>query len=600
MCGIAGILSSAPLDARQRAGLSAIRMALRHRGPDGEGEWLSPCGHAGLGHTRLAVFDPTPASRQPMATADGRFTISYNGAIYNFAELRRSLEQSGARFRTDSDTEVILHLYQQRGADAIAELRGMFALAIWDATKQTCLLARDPFGIKPLYYASAGGTLVFASEIRALMRSDLVSSDLDPEGVQGFFRTGSVPEPHTLLRAVKCLPAGHYLTWNAGQTSMRQYWRLRFDAGTATDNAIDETRRVLSDSVEKHFAGDVPVGLFLSGGVDSSAILALAHTAGRRGVKTFSLSFPGTDADEGPLAKKTAEHFGAEHHTCEMDSASTRAAFVDYLAATDQPSVDGLNTFVMARFARAHGVSVVLSGVGADELFGGYPTFAGVPRLATWHERFRWTGSMGERLGRFAESATADARTRRVADMISRAPSLDNAYQTYRGIFTRDEAATLTRDYVGAAADALLPIADVENDDDPANAVTRFELTRYVRNQLLRDGDVMGMAAGLELRTPFLDVEVVSCLARIPAAVRLERDKALLRRAVPELPQWIADQPKRCFQFPFAQWPDAEWREMLSSVPRNGAFAGTWYRRWCMFVMASWMSNVNQVNHAYS
>jgi asparagine synthase (glutamine-hydrolysing) len=205
---------------------------------------------------------------------------------------------------------------------------------------------------------------------------------------------------------------------------------------------------------------------------------------------------------------------------------------------------------------------------------------------------------MGERLGRLAESATSDARTRRVADMLSRPPSLDNAYQTYRGIFTHHEAAALTTHYVGGAADALMPIADAERDEDPADAVTRFELTRYVRNQLLRDGDVMSMASGLELRTPFLDAAVVAHLARIPAAIRLERDKALLRRAVPELPPWVAEQPKRCFQFPFAQWPDAEWREMLSSVPRNGAFTGTWYRRWCMFVMESWMSTVKQADHA--
>jgi asparagine synthase (glutamine-hydrolysing) len=574
-----------------------MRDALRHRGPDGEGEWLSPCGQAMLGHTRLAIFDPTPAGRQPMSIADGRYTITYNGAIYNFAALRRTLEQQGVAFCSGADTEVILRLYQQRGTDGFAELQGMFALAVWDADTQTCVLARDPLGIKPLYYADLNGTLAFASEVRALVGSKLVNADLDPDGLYGFFRTGSVPEPNTLLRGVKCLPAGHHLTWTAGLTRMKKAWQLRFGDDQASGTALGDTRRVLADSIERHFAGDAPVGLFLSGGVDSSVILACAHAAGRRNIKTLSLSLPGTSDDEGPIARRTADHFGAEHHTCEMDSAATRAAFRDYVAATDQPSVDGLNTFVMARFAREHGVRVVLSGVGADELFGGYPTFTGVPRLAAWHQRFSWTGAIGQRLGWLAESAATDTRTRRVADMLTRRPSLDNAYQTYRGIFTRREAASLTRHYLGPAASPMAPVDDVESDGDSANAVTRFELTRYVRNQLLRDGDVMSMASGVEVRTPFLDAAVVDHLARVPAAMRLEPGKAFLRRAIPELPPWVADQPKRCFQFPFTQWADAEWREMLPAVPRNGAYSSTWYRRWCMFVMDAWMKRMNQAGH---
>jgi asparagine synthase (glutamine-hydrolysing) len=592
MCGIAGIVTPRALGARELSGLSAMRAALRHRGPDGEGEWRSACGAAALAHTRLAIFDPTAAAGQPMSTEDGRFTIAYNGAIYNFAQLRRALEQRGTRFVSNADTEVVLRLYQERGAAALSDLQGMFALAIWDAATRTCVLARDPFGIKPLYYAAGGGRLLFASELRALLRSGLIAADLDPAGLYGFFRTGSVPEPRTLLRDVKCVPAGHVLTWTSAGMVSDCYWQLRF-ANTG-DASVEATRCVLADSVASHLAGDAPAGVFLSGGVDSSAILALSQAAGRRGVKTFCLSFPGTAHDEGPQALRTAQHFGAEHHACEMDSAGARRAFSEYLAATDQPSVDGLNTFVMSRFARQHGVKVVLSGIGADELFGGYPTFTGVPRLAQWHERFRWTGALGARLGRLAESAARDTRTRRVADMLSRAPSLDNAYQTFRGIFTHHEAVDLARGYLAADDDQFAAAADDGADAEPANAVTRFELTRYVRNQLLRDGDVMSMASGVELRTPFLSTPVVEHLARMPAAVRVEPRKSLLWRAVPELPPWIADQPKRCFQFPFAQWMDEEWREMLSPVPRNGAFAGTWYRRWCMFVMESWMAQVRQ------
>jgi asparagine synthase (glutamine-hydrolysing) len=203
---------------------------------------------------------------------------------------------------------------------------------------------------------------------------------------------------------------------------------------------------------------------------------------------------------------------------------------------------------------------------------------------------------MGERLGRIAGSAARDARARKVGDMLSRSPSLENAYVTYRGIFAHHEALELTRHYVGTAGNVSLA-SEEQTDTDPADAVTRFELTRYVRNQLLRDGDVMSMACGVELRTPFLSRAVVEHVARIPAAVRVERDKALLRRAVPELPPWVVDQPKRCFQFPFAEWVHGEWSEVLSRAPRNGVFAGTWYRRWCMVVMESWMSNARQAAH---
>ena len=589
MCGIAGILTPRPLNALERSALAAMRVALRHRGPDGEGEWLSPDGHTGLAHTRLAVFDPTKAGHQPMSIEDGRFTIVYNGAIYNFTEIRRSLEQAGISFTTTSDTEVILRLYERDGQAGLARLRGMFAFALWDAATGACLLARDRFGIKPLYYAVQDGRLVFASEIRAMLASGLVDDELDAAGVYGFFRTGSVPEPHTLVGAIKCVPAGHALTWVNGRMSARQYWCLRFTGDGPVASAVADTRRVLADSVASHFAGDVPVGLFLSGGLDSSAILALSHVAGRRGVPTFSLSLPSTADDEGPLARRTAEHFGAHHHVCEMDATATRAAFASYVAAVDQPSVDGLNSFVMARFAHEHGAKVVLSGLGADELFGGYPTFAGVPRLAAWHRRLDWTGAIGAGFGRLAEAAAFDPRSRRVADMFRRAPSLDNAYQTYRGIFTHAEASRLTTHFLGRPAELPEP-DDAPLTDAPGDAVSRFELTRYVRNQLLRDSDVMSMAWGVELRTPFLDAAVVDCLAQLPGTVRLSAGKALLRSAVPEVPAWVTGQPKRCFQFPFARWIDGEWQGALASADRACPVStDTWYRKWCVFAVESWM-----------
>lgn len=596
MCGIAGILSPGPIGPAQRTGLTAMQTALRHRGPDGEGEWLSPCGTVAFAHTRLAIFDRTPAGHQPMSIDDGRLTITYNGAIYNFEEIRRGLERDGVRFASKTDTEVILRLYEQRGRAGLEQLQGMFALALWDASSRTGLLARDRFGIKPLYYATAGGRLVFASEVRALLQSRLVDDTLDPAGVHGYLLTGSVPEPRTLLRDVVCLPAGHYLEWSEKQSSLEPYWQLSFDEA-GDDRAVPETRRALAASVDRHFGGDAPVGLFLSSGIDSTAILALAHAAGHRGIKTFALSFPESPNDEGPLAAKTAAHFGALHHTLAMDATAARSALDGYVAAMDQPSIDGLNTFVMSRFARDNGVTAVLSGLGADELFGGYPTFTGVPRLAAWHDRFRWTGAMGEAVGRVAEMAAPGVRPRRVADMLSRPPSLANAYQAYRGIFTHSEATALVAHFLGRGASTPELAFEPATDRSSADGVSRLELTRYVRNQLLRDGDVMSMASGLELRTPFLDADVVATLAGIPASVRLEPGKGLLRRAVPELPAWVAGQPKRVFQFPFARWINGEWGDTFAAQQRGGIPLGTWYRKWCVFSLESWMSKLNQASH---
>jgi asparagine synthase (glutamine-hydrolysing) len=598
MCGIAGILSPGPPPTDLRPALRSMQASLRHRGPDGEGEWAAPGGGALFAHTRLAVFDPSPAGHQPMSIEGGRFVITYSGAIYNFAEIRRALERAGVQFTTSTDTEVILRLYERDGPVGISRLRGMFAFALWDAEARTCVLARDRFGIKPLYYSLDHGRLIFASEVRALLASALVPVDLDPAGVYGLFRTGSVPEPLTIARNIRCVPAAHSVHWCDGRMSARRYWQLQFPADGAGAAAAD-VRHALADSVEHHFAGDASVGLLLSGGVDSTAILALAHAGGRTGVETFSLTLPGEPDDEGPLARRTAGHFGAIHHECVMDAASARAAFLAYKAAVDQPTTDGLNAFVMARFAREHGIKVLLSGVGADELFGGYPSFRGVPRLAAWHQRFHWTGALASQAGRLAAAAARGSRSRRVADMLSRAPSLENAYQAYRGIFTHAESVTLAAHYAGVPAEPFaLPPTDEPDDVVPADAVSRLELTRYARNQLLRDADVMAMAWGVEVRTPFLDAPLVDRLSRVPAPVRLAPGKALLRAAVPEWPAWVDPRTKRGFHLPFERWIDGEWREVLASGDRGCPVAtGTWYRQWCVSALESWMA-VNRAAHA--
>lgn len=583
------------MGATQRdAALPAMLQAMRHRGPDDQGLFASPGGHAALAHARLSIIDLSPGGHQPMSTPDGRLTLVFNGEIYNYRELRADLMARGVSFRSNSDTEVILRGYEADGAASITQLRGMFALALWDEQSQSCLLARDPFGIKPLYYYEAPGQLIFASEIRALLASSLVPQELDPQGLHGYFRTGSVPEPRTLLRGTRCLEAGHTAVWQAGKLQTRRYWELRFQPeDLAGADAVPIVRQALLDSVEHHFISDVPVGVFLSGGIDSTALVGLARKAGRADLHTYSIAFPGAAGDEGGLAQRTAAHFGTHHHEWKLEAAAGRQLFSEYLQVMDQPSIDGLNTFTVSKFAHEQGMKVVLSGLGGDELFGGYKSFRQVPRLARWNRRLSWTGPV--RAGVCAALRRANHPPfRRLGEMLGQSARLDAAYSALRGIFTEAEAATLTQHYTGQAAAHDFLSEELPADPTPEDAVSRLELTRYMRNQLLRDSDVMSMAHGLELRVPFLDLPLVTALARIPAARRLQAGKRLLLQAVPEVPEWIANQPKRGFLFPMQEWLGTEWREVFSTLDQTSPVPmQTWYRKWAVFVLERWLGRMS-------
>jgi len=588
MCGIAGVIGRPPSDVRPA--LERMQTALRHRGPDDEGSWWSPSCAAALTHTRLAVIDLGPGGHQPLSTPDGRFTIVLSGEIYNFAELRRHFQQQGAVFRTASDTEVVLRGYELFGADIVRRLRGMFAFALWDEHERACLMARDPFGLKPLYYHQrADGSLVFASEVQGLIASSLTPRDLDGRGLYGYLRTGSVPEPRTLIKDVWALEAGHSLMWRGGAATISPFWSPQFPRITATTNHhAPPVRTALIDSVNHHFVSDVPVGILLSGGVDSAALLALAAETGHEGVRTVSMSLPGSGSDEGSLARRTADRFAANHLECAIDAADARALFPDYLATIDQPSIDGFNTYVVSRFARQHGIKVLLSGVGADELFGGYASFARIPRMTAWNTRLSRVGPLRTLGGRIVERYATGPRWRRVGDLLQQQPTLENTYAAFRGIFTRHESRQLAS-HLGVT----VPDDDSLGDNAPsataADEVSRLELTRYVRNQLVRDGDAASMACGVELRAPFLDATLFDIVARVPSSIRLAAGKRLLRDAVAELPPWVAG-PKRCFQFPFADWAEGAWATVFAGTDaRSPVRAETWYRKMCVHVLEHWL-----------
>ena len=592
MCGIAGILSSQTAEAdRLEAPLIRMQEALRRRGPDDTGLWVSACGRARFAHTRLAILDLSPAGHQPMLSADGALSIVFNGEIYNFRELRAALEHDGVKFETRSDTEVLLRLYEREGSAMVERLRGMFAFAIWDGRKGRGFLARDPLGIKPLYYVQREGRLAFASEVGALQKAGLAGRELDGGALRRYFESGSVGEPRTLLKNVRCLPAGHTLMWEDGGVKIRAFWRLRFDSSDIrADAAVRLTREALLDSVRHHFISDVPVGVFLSGGIDSTAVLALSIATGQRDLQTFSIGVDDPGLDESSAAARTAAHFGTRHHELRLDAAAMSVSFPQFLACMDQPSIDGFNTFTVSGFARAQGMKVVLSGLGGDELFGGYPSFQRVPRLARLARLLHQVPGMSL-CGGLMERCLPRPHWRRAAGLLRRQPSMTGAWRAFRGVFTSHEARALALRYTGDLSEV-----EPESDDmdfsaaDERDQVSALELSLYMRNQLLKDSDVMSMAHGLELRVPLVDRQLFETVARIPADMRLQAGKRLLVDAVPEIPAWIAGAPKRGFLFPYEKWLSSEWGGAFQEVgTRLPVARPSWYQLWSVFMLERWL-----------
>jgi asparagine synthase (glutamine-hydrolysing) len=594
MCGIGGILrgkSEGPLDGPLRC----LQNALRHRGPDDEGLYLSPDGIAGLIHTRLSILDLSAAGHQPMGRC-GHW-ISFNGEIYNFRALREELLREGETFISETDTEVLLLLYLREGPACVKRLRGMFAFAIWNEATRACFLGRDPFGIKPLYYAvSSRGDFVFASEMKALLATGLIDRRLDLRGVDSFLANGSVTEPLTMLAGVRALEAGHSMTWQDGKFTPHPYFHVDFPVPEdISTHSLKNTREALLDSVHHHFVSDVPVGVFLSGGLDSGAILALAHSLGQRQISTFSLGVENSSEDETRSARRLAEFFGTCHHEMLLTRELARRWIEGFLEALDQPTVDGFNTFCVCKLARDFGHRVVLSGIGGDELFGGYPSFTLAPRLHRIGRLLRFGQSVTAPAAQVWANARRTGHAARLAAYLGSAPTLPNAYRTVRSIFSPSERARIGRALFGevwtsfesavndSSADGSLP-------PEEGDALSCLEITGYLRNQLLRDADVMSMANGLELRVPFVDTGLFSALRAVPANVRLQPGKKLLRQAAASLPTWHAAGAKRGFGFPFADWLRTTWSDLREGCPiAPGIPLDSWSRQWSLIVLGYWL-----------
>lgn len=596
MCGIAGIVSSGQPVAD--VAIASMQRELRHRGPDDRGLFIDDKGMAALAHTRLSIQDPSPAGHQPMSTAGGRYTIVFNGEVYNFHELRKDLEQSGSALTSGTDTEVILRLFERDGPRFVATLRGMYAFAIWDALDCSLFLARDAFGIKPLYFRENAGTFYFASEVRSLIAAALMKPSIDVAGLVRFLETGSVAEDVPLVEGVRSLPAGHTMHWHRGCSDLRCFWSPSFPNADISDprQAVVAAREALLGSVRAHFVSDVPVGIFLSGGIDSTALVALARaTDVQAELSTYSISVDDAAIDEGTMAAAVAAHFQTKHCVLRVTAADASRLLPEFLDAIDMPTVDGFNTWLVSSLAHQSGTKTTLSGLGGDELFAGYPSFTRVPKMVRLAAAASWTQPLprlgGQGLARFGTSS----RLRRLGEFLQGEPTTTNAYRAYRGVFSHGDALRLAAHLTGTDEAALQHDVDYQGGTDtldPRDAVSLLELTNYLRNQLLRDSDVMSMAHGLELRVPFVDAQLFDVLARIAPDIRYGARKKLLIDAVPEIPAFVRHHPKRGFTLPFGKWFQGALGESLYVNSELPVPAREWYQRWSLFIFAQWRRRV--------
>jgi len=574
MCGLNGLFAFHPAAGT----LSAVELtqtcdAMQTRGPDGSGEWWSIDRRCALGHRRLSIIDLSDRASQPMVSDDGRFAIVYNGEIYNYPALRSELEAAGVRFHSTSDTEVLLRLYAREGAGMIHRLRGMFAFAIWDDTKRGLFLARDLYGIKPLYTANDGWTFRFASQVRALLAGGRISRDPEPAGIVGFHLFGSVPEPFTLYRDIRSLPAGH-VQWidAAGPREPKPFASLaEIVAGAARNPSRvaelpERVRAGLMDSVRAHMLADVEVGIFLSAGVDSGALLGAMRDVGQQQVRAITLAFDefhDTPEDEAPMAARVAERYQAKQIVRSVSEQEFQRDLPDILEAMDQPSIDGVNTWYVAKAAKEAGLKVALSGLGGDELLGGYPSFVTLP---CWRRRFGPLASIPG-LGHLARLiiqtvAPQFVRTRpKALGLLEYANRWPGVYLLQRGLFLPHELGEfIDPGLVREGMRRLKPFDRLATCivPDPGSDIARvsvLESSNYMRHQLLRDADWAGMAHGVEIRVPFVDVTLLKSVAPTFASLVPGAGKAALGQAPSRpLPEELMARAKTGFAVPTGAW----------------------------------------------
>jgi asparagine synthase (glutamine-hydrolysing) len=639
MCGICGVIG---IESKEVGEAVARRMmrAIVHRGPDEEGVLLAP--PVVLGSRRLSIID-LPGGNQPIWNETGTLAVVYNGEIYNFRELRKELQSNGHTFRTNSDTEVVVHAYENWGVDCVKRLRGMFAFAVVEMPQGRAgrparvFLARDRLGIKPLYYAIADGAFFFASEVRALLASGCISPKISSEALPSYLLFGSLGEPTTLVKGVMSLPPGHSITVSVDEpvstAKPEPYWSAspefaaekRTTVATPTQQA-QQVRSLLEDAVRSHLIADVPVGVFLSSGLDSTALAALASRV-QGGIHTFTVAFPDEEFSEAKIARRTAKKLGTNHTEFTLSQQEMAERLDEAIAAFDQPSMDGVNTYFVSWAARQSGLKVALSGLGSDELFGGYSSFANTAQVARIARAARFfpssfRGSIAKRFAAGGFFGLSADTTRKAAAAWQDPSSLPHPCFFTRSLFTPQRVTWLL------GGNAAMP-PDIKADSlwvqwlrnaaqeaaamDSFTAVSWLELRSYLANTLLRDTDAMSMRNSLEVRVPFLDTPLVDYVLALPGSQKQRgaQKKALLVDALHDLlPEEIVAQPKRTFTFPWERWLRgplgervaaglADWSPALEAHVHNAAALDvwkefrdgrtSWSRPWSLYVLNEWV-----------
>ena len=621
MCGIAGIIGG-DLNGR-KAGIRRMNEAIRHRGPNDKGmfsdNWIS------LGHRRLSILDLSSEGRQPFWTSDGRHAIVYNGEVYNFASLRKQLRKAGYSFRSKTDTEVILKAYLAWGASCVQHFNGMFAFAIYDAEQQTVFIARDRMGIKPLYYArSQNGAFLFASEVRALLKSGMIERKLNQQILSHYLVYQSVPAPETLIEGVKVLLPGHYMLVTPEQIKIEQYWHLLENASPAAryhnEKAVrKEVKRRMLKAVERRLVSDVSIGAFLSGGIDSSVIVGLMSQLRDQPVNTFSVVFDDPAFEDRHYAKIIANRFNTRHQEVTLTFDKVLQQIPEALALQDQPSGDGINTYIVSKAVQQAGLTVALSGLGGDELFAGYSLFK---RLAMQQRAlffWRWFPQLLRgQVGRALYAVNPSIATQKLKRLVSSNGTLAEVYPLGRQCFSEDQVASLLSNNAGYDDPyvALLKQSYTAHADRGLLSRISFaEARTYMHDVLLRDTDQMSMASALEVRVPFLDHDLVEYVMGVGDEIKAPGNtpKKLLVESLAELlPESVIHRPKQGFSMPFEQWMKGPLQglaeEHLQVLADMSVFDGgnifyywqaflrgekivSWSRLWLLIALGAWCNN---------
>jgi asparagine synthase (glutamine-hydrolysing) len=621
MCGIAGVVGCKQ---DEQFSIVTVRMtaALTHRGPDSHG--VRDLGSCVLGNTRLAIVDLSERGHMPMCNEDSTVWITYNGECYNADELRASLVATGHQFRSTTDTEVVVHLYEEYGDHCVEKLRGMFAFAIWDVPRRKLLLARDRLGIKPLYYNHSPGSdrLLFASEIKGLLASQIIPRKIDPSGIRAFLQLGHVPPPWTAIRGVKPLEPGHVGVWQNGSFQTNPYWKLPMSSNDRPPASPAQTtsnlREMLLESSCQQLMSDVPVALFLSGGIDSAVLGALMKQAGAGAVTALTIGFEEEAFDESELSRQTADSLGIPHRAVQLPASRVAKSLDHALWAIDQPTVDGLNVYWISKAAADAGFKVALSGQGGDELFGGYASHE-------WFERFSHVASWLKPLPHTAGRALLDRRSfpfrwRKLSYLVGADDPFVSAQLAVRVQFLESDVRELLNPdlvplVVSEAADRIHEWAEQINSNDLMERIGFLDFPAHLEARLLRDGDAMSMAHSLEVRPVMLDHAVVEYVLSLPSSIRLQKKRLLLDATRAYMPDALYSdliaRPKSTFTFPFSRWISGDLRATIQETfsPDRLAVAGVlnpgavrklwdrylenpvavgWSRAWTVFVLARW------------